>query len=552
MARTKQTARKSTGGKAPRKQLATKAARKSAPSTGGVKKPHRYKPGTVALREIRRYQKSTELLIRKLPFQRLVREIAQDFKTDLRFQSSAIGALQEASEAYLVSLFEDTNLAAIHAKRVTIQPKDIQLARRLRGIISFDMPLDYSKWDNLELSDDSDIEVHPNVDKRSMIKWKREAIHKERAERKAKMDYLTRFIPQQKSVLEKIGELEKLLESPGGLQLVMTRLDRYRAETAHLPKEQGTMQEVFTTMKAMIDTGLSRQSPQDVQATLMDRFRQTEKTVEKTLNDAQVELEKLQKEASKKLTSENMFTSENSSKTKSSEKKQVIETLNPDASMKDLTLKEDEDENEMSPLAAGFSRCKTFEESQKYLDKHSGILNEKTSDAILGEAFTAQLRGEEAYAKQCVHQSVILQNCGQLGRNGVQVFFSKIHVSDSAAQKMFYEYVDSLYTRIQKRCKEIASEQQEDQVESIQLQPMGDGSQLTIRVPRPEDSEAYAAFMCLNPKFQKALKTGELDALNKVLEKLPVPEAETQVKICSDYGFLDVEEQVVDGTQVDQ
>jgi len=95
MARTKQTARK---------------------STGGVKKPHRYRPGTVALREIRRYQKSTELLIRKLPFQRLVREIAQDFKTDLRFQSSAVMALQESSEAYLVGLFEDTNLCAIHAK----------------------------------------------------------------------------------------------------------------------------------------------------------------------------------------------------------------------------------------------------------------------------------------------------------------------------------------------------------------------------------------------------------------------------------------------------
>ena len=101
--------------------------------TGGVKKPHRYRPGTVALREIRKYQKSTDLLIRKLPFQRLVREIAQDFKTDLRFQSSAVLALQEAAEAYLVGLFEDTNLAAIHAKRVTIMPKDIQLARRIRG-----------------------------------------------------------------------------------------------------------------------------------------------------------------------------------------------------------------------------------------------------------------------------------------------------------------------------------------------------------------------------------------------------------------------------------
>jgi histone H3 len=130
MARTKQTARKSTAGKAPRKHLGTKAARTA---TGGVKKPHLYRPSTVALREIRRYQKSTDLLIRKLPFQRLVREISQDFKNDLRFQSTAILAIQESSEAYLTGIFEDTNLCAIHAKRVTIMPKDIQITRRIRG-----------------------------------------------------------------------------------------------------------------------------------------------------------------------------------------------------------------------------------------------------------------------------------------------------------------------------------------------------------------------------------------------------------------------------------
>jgi histone H3 len=100
---------------------------------GGVKMPHRYRPGTVALREIRRYQKSTALLLRKLPFARLVREIAQDFKSDLRFNSLAITALQEAAEAYLVGLFEDANLCAIHAKRVTVFPQDIILARRVRG-----------------------------------------------------------------------------------------------------------------------------------------------------------------------------------------------------------------------------------------------------------------------------------------------------------------------------------------------------------------------------------------------------------------------------------
>ena len=137
MARTKQTARKSTGGKAPRKALATKALRRAMLSTGKgkapVKRPHRIRPGTLALREIRKYQKSTDLLIRKLPFQRLLREIAQDFRPDLRFQTSAVLAVQEAAEAYLVSLFEDTNLCAIHAKRVTIMPKDMQLARRIRG-----------------------------------------------------------------------------------------------------------------------------------------------------------------------------------------------------------------------------------------------------------------------------------------------------------------------------------------------------------------------------------------------------------------------------------
>ena len=112
---------------------------KLGPPPGGERKKRRYKPGTVALREIRKYQKSTELLMRKLPFQRLVREVANDIAAGTRFpegprwQSQAVIALQEAAEAYLVHLFEDSNLEAIHAKRVTIQAKDIQLARRIRG-----------------------------------------------------------------------------------------------------------------------------------------------------------------------------------------------------------------------------------------------------------------------------------------------------------------------------------------------------------------------------------------------------------------------------------
>ena len=111
-----------------------KPPRKTEPSTGGPKKPFRFRPGTVARREIMRYQKSTQLLIAKLPFQRLVREIAEDLKTDLHFQRSAVRALQVASEDLVVDLFKASRLCAEHGGRTTVLPKDIQLARRIAGL----------------------------------------------------------------------------------------------------------------------------------------------------------------------------------------------------------------------------------------------------------------------------------------------------------------------------------------------------------------------------------------------------------------------------------
>ena len=125
------------------KTIANKGGGKSPRSlqqlTPGMKKKHRFRPGTVALREIRKYQRSTELLIKKLPFQRIVKSIAEEqasgtsFPNGVRFEKNAIVALHEAYEAYQISLFEDTNLECIHRKRQTITPKDIQLARRIRG-----------------------------------------------------------------------------------------------------------------------------------------------------------------------------------------------------------------------------------------------------------------------------------------------------------------------------------------------------------------------------------------------------------------------------------
>ncbi len=136
MAHVKQTARKSTGGVPPRYHLATKAAQLARQKAIAVRKPHCWRPGTVATREIRKFQKTTDLLIRKAPFQRLVREIVENMskKSDLGMQSTALLALQEAAEYFMVDVFSNTNLCASHGKRVTIMVKDLVLACCIQGI----------------------------------------------------------------------------------------------------------------------------------------------------------------------------------------------------------------------------------------------------------------------------------------------------------------------------------------------------------------------------------------------------------------------------------
>jgi histone H3 len=135
MARVKQTAHKSTGGVPPHYHLATKAAQSAGQKAIAMRKPHRWSSGMVAAREIRKFQKTTDLLIRKAPFLRLVQEIALKFgKSDLQMQSTAVLALQEAAEYFMVDVFSDTNLCALHGKRVTIMVKDPVLACRIQGI----------------------------------------------------------------------------------------------------------------------------------------------------------------------------------------------------------------------------------------------------------------------------------------------------------------------------------------------------------------------------------------------------------------------------------
>ena len=149
------------GGKQPRKHISRKVLREGINPTGGIKKPHRYRPGMLALREIRWYQRSTENLIKRTPFQKLIREISQEYhicpdgpgtpSVQVHFQSTAVAALQEAAENFIVGLFEDVNLLAIHARCVTIMPRDIWLALHIRG--------DHHRW-HISSEDPSRYERH--------------------------------------------------------------------------------------------------------------------------------------------------------------------------------------------------------------------------------------------------------------------------------------------------------------------------------------------------------------------------------------------------------
>ncbi|KAI8374382.1 uncharacterized protein BYT42DRAFT_576167 [Radiomyces spectabilis] len=446
------------------------------------------------------------------------------------------------------------------------------------------MPLDYSKWDNIELSDDSDIEVHPNVDKRSMIKWKREAIHRERAERKAKMEYIEKFIPQQTKNIAKLDELITVLKEKGVdalLAAVTEQRDLVKQQEmgkAVMPtldgKGQFTLEEVFSKMVDQIKEGLERSSPEQVKTVLLERLEQTRQATQKTVDEGAKELERLKKEASKKWTSENMFhethnrtiinKSENSEPSKPAakgkQKEKVVETLNPGVQMKDLSLEDagadadvgsDDDEAppDTDPRAIEFSKLRGFEPSFKYISQHKDIVNEKTADAILLEAFNAELGGNSEYAKNCVLQARTLEYCLKLGRDGVSLFFTRMHDTNGQARRMLFTDVEDTYKLLKSRCKVLQEEQAQQGEETIQLQPMNEGSQLTVRIPDPSNEEekgVFEVYQALPEKFRKALETGDIEEINKVLATMAVPDAEQVVQVCSEYGFLDVDGQVLD------
>ena len=475
------------------------------------------------------------------------------------------------------------------------------------------MPVDYSKWDALELSDDSDFEPHPNVDKKSFIRAKQNQIHMQRAERKHQIETLKYERIINNGLLRRIDTLLAELRGHEAdakdrtaflfQAMIASAGDPDEDEVPKPPAGVHSKDEQAVKYSQMMGS-LVDQAKKEVDASgTEDWYHGYIKAVEghkKKVTGLQKELEtklaELEKEETRKITSEHIrdgFNSSSVSKEKPrTESDELVEILNPkavkkgplgrqdsnissgaeadvDENLSSLQAKPsesekistgDDDENvQATELGKEFAKIKMkdYQASLRFISQNRQILAERETDGLLMLAFDAQLNKDASFAKQCVHQALLIQYCRSLGRDGVQLFFKRIMTPGHQAYKVFMDDVNDTYEKMRSRTVEIAAERassaNEEQVEQIQLQAMEPGTEIHFNIPLPDsedeiEKQARAVFESFPPGLQRALESGSLDRVNEVLGKMSVEEAEEVVGQLGESGMLDMREGVIDGT----
>ncbi|KAI8952893.1 hypothetical protein F4801DRAFT_577147 [Xylaria longipes] len=448
-----------------------------------------------------------------------------------------------------------------------------------------------SDQDNLELSDDSDIEVHPNVDKRSFIRAKQNQIHAERQQRRLQIETLKYERQINDGLMKRISGLLAALEANAAEAESNLAEMAFRAvfESAGSPEEdkpparpEGVQAQVeqpptYTKMMAalldQVNETLNKNNPENRYTAMVEEIGNHLKNVQDLQKQLLAKLAELEKEESRKITSESIHTGFDSSyvakstPSTSGEKKDdgKLELLNPNFSAskseesKATSTADDDDDAEIEASADGrkFANIKAAEyrESHAFITSHPNILSEKETDGILVMAFDAQLQNQDDVARNYIHQALLLQYCRNLGKDGVALFFKRITTKGHQAQEVFYKDVQDTYFRIKNRTTEINAQRAAEggDVEQIQLHAVEPGTEIKIQIP-PENSEeeaekhGRAIFEGFTPDMRTALESGSLDKVNEVLGKMKVPEAEEIVGLLSEAGILSLEEQIIDGT----
>jgi len=488
------------------------------------------------------------------------------------------------------------------------------------------MPVDYSKWDALELSDDSDIEVHPNVDKRSFIRAKQNQIHQQRFERRREIDTLKYERIINDGLLERINALLDALkthqseaQSKNPDQLVFQSMLESAGDPTkddppkppegvytHQKEPQPAYSKMMASLIDQVKKEVDEKNSDEKYKDYIDGVRGHLTKVQSLQQELLIKLAQLEKEESSKITSDQLhdgmnYSSVAKSKAKetpkpssSAEKKKKAvepELLNPTAGLattqRDTLTRSDsaissgaeadvEDDNiideqeadddddessmKLSPEGKQFAEIKMgdFKTSLDFIGKnYDEIMTSATQDSLLAEAFNVQMKGQAKYAKQCVHQALLIQYCRQLGKDGVGIFFKRVTTKGHQAYTVFINDVNDTYERIKTRTAELKKQEDEIEakggVEQIQLHAVEPGTEIHINVPQPGSSdpvevEARKIFESFPPGLQRALESGSLDRVNEVLGKMAVDEAEQIVEKLGEGGMLSLQEGVIDAT----
>ena len=468
-----------------------------------------------------------------------------------------------------------------------------------------EMVLDYSKWDALELSDDSDIEVHPNVDKRSFIRAKQNQIHQQRLQRRHEIETLKYERIINDGLLERIDALlaalkehEDSARNPDELvfqALIESAGDPAKDQPPKPPagiyeheKEQPKYSKMMGSLVDQVKKEVEEKKAPNRYQAYVDGVKGHLVKVQNLQQELLVKLAQLEKEEASKITSDSIhtgFDSSQISKPKHSEapkakgkEKESVEVLNPAALQRERLKRtdtgvssgaeadiedgapgdDDADDSDIqcTPLAKQFAKIRMgdYRACLQFISEHPSIVAERETDGLLVEAFNAQMDGKEVYARTCVHQGLLLQYCRQLGRDGIGLFFKRITTKDHQANKMFLDDVNSTYGRIKVRAAELQKEKADPAgVEQIQLHAVDPNTKIHIVVPEagsddPTEKAAREIFDRFPPGLQRALESASLDKVNEVLGKMSVEEAEEVVELLGQGGMLSLEEGVIDAT----
>ncbi|KAJ7147051.1 Cdc37 N terminal kinase binding-domain-containing protein [Mycena crocata] len=453
------------------------------------------------------------------------------------------------------------------------------------------MPLNYSKWDQLELSDDSDIEGHPNVDKRSLIRWKQRDIHEKREQRKVKIEHLRAQIacnnvlhPRIQSIQASLASSESDKPRTAYFNSLVEQLEKNPSKACPPGNDPTKPEQTYDGMLlsllrqvgeaakvAVKEAGVSDdQREERIGKALAEGMAEHVVRLKQTIDDDSKTLEEEEAEQKKHITSEDMHDGfankyvppkpepaplpiaaklDKPSKPKAKTTTTEIEVINAPQEEESTDEELDDDIANLTPSLEAFSRIplKSFEQSFRFIQQHRDVVVPGASDSLLGAAFKAQYDNKPKYAKQCVHQSLLLQYGDKLGVDGLGVFFKKMIAGDKRAEAVFMDDVEKTYAHLAGRVQRSQEEAKQGGRETIMLASENEGD-ITFNVPSgppPEElvlgegmedmdiEEVRKAlqlrwdiFQGLPDSLQQALQTEELAAVNKVLGDMEVSEAE--------------------------